>query len=93
MAAAKAKPAQDMVEVYLDCEFTHGPILVGTLRHDSGQVSFEYHQAWIANRHAFERDPGLTLAAEPLILSGAREKALVLQSRSIPYFRGWLYRI
>ena len=65
MAATKAKPAQDMVEVYLDCEFTHGPILVGTLWHDRGQVRFEYHRAWIENRHAFELDPGLTLDAEP----------------------------
>ena len=65
MAAKKTKPAQDMVEVYLDCEFTQGPILVGRLSHDRGQVRFEYHAAWIANRHAFELDPGLTLDAEP----------------------------
>lgn len=65
MVAKKTKHAQDMVEVYLDCEFTHGPTLVGRLWHDRGQVRFEYHEAWIANRHAFELDPGLTLDAEP----------------------------
>ncbi len=65
MATKKAKPAEDMVEVYLDCEFTHGPALVGTLWNDRGQVRFEYNETWIANRHAFELDPGLTLDAEP----------------------------
>ena len=61
MATKKIKLTQDMVEVYLDCEFTHGPTLVGGLSHDRGQVRFEYHEAWIANPHAFELDPGLTL--------------------------------
>lgn len=65
MAAKKTNPAEDMVEVYLDCEFTNGPTLVGRLSHDRGQVRFEYHKAWIADRHAFELDPGLTLDAEP----------------------------
>jgi serine/threonine-protein kinase HipA len=65
MVAKKTKSAGDMVEVYLDCEFTHGPTLVGRLWHDRGQVRFEYHEAWIANPHAFELDPGLTLDAEP----------------------------
>lgn len=44
MVATKTKPAADMVEVYLDCEFTNGPTLVGTLWHDRGQVRVEYHE-------------------------------------------------
>jgi serine/threonine-protein kinase HipA len=42
-----------------------GPVLVGTLAHDRGQIRFTYSQRWLEEPRRFLLDPDLTLDAAP----------------------------
>jgi serine/threonine-protein kinase HipA len=59
MAAKSARSYE--LEVWLDLALLGGPLRVGRLAHDRGQVRFEYEPGWLAHPQRFKLDPSMSL--------------------------------
>lgn len=55
------KAAAAELEVYLDCELTQGPTLIGRLFSQQLHVWFRYDREWVRQKTAFALDPDLAL--------------------------------